>query len=41
MSKPGSTGREAWDGRLDDTQVSKIETELAALINELGYESSH
>jgi hypothetical protein len=41
MSKPGSTGREAWDGRLDDIQVKKIEADLEDLINELGYESSH
>jgi hypothetical protein len=41
MSKPGSTGRTAWEGRLDESQVSKIEAELAELIDELGYESSH
>lgn len=41
ISRPGSTGREAWEGRLDDAQVSKIEAELADLIDELGYASSH
>jgi hypothetical protein len=41
ISQPGSTGRTAWEDRLDDTQVLKIEAELADLIDELGYESSH
>jgi hypothetical protein len=37
---PGSVGREAWEGRLDDSQVSMIETELADLMGQFGYESA-
>jgi hypothetical protein len=37
MGKPGSIGREAWEGRLDDSRVSKIEVELSDLMSEFGY----
>ena len=37
--RPGSVDREAWEGRLDDSQVSKIEAELSGLIGEFGYGS--
>ena len=37
MGRPGSVGREAWEGRLDDSQVSKIEVELSGLMSEFGY----
>ena len=39
MSRPGSVGRDAWESRLDDSQVSKIEFELSDLIGEFGYGS--
>ncbi len=37
MGRPGSVGREAWEGRLDESQVSKIEVELSGLMSEFGY----
>jgi hypothetical protein len=37
MGTPGSVGREAWEGRLDDSQISKIEIELSGLMDDLGY----
>jgi hypothetical protein len=40
MGTPGSVGREAWEGRLDDSQVSMIETELSDLMGQFGYEAS-
>ena len=39
MGRPGSVGRDAWEGRLDDSQVSKIEVELSGLMGEFGYVS--
>ena len=38
MGRPGSIGREAWENRLDDSQVAKIEAELSGLMREYGYE---
>jgi hypothetical protein len=40
MGTPGSVGRDAWEGRLDDSQVSMIETELSDLMSAFGYESA-
>lgn len=40
MGTPGSVGREAWEGRLDDSQVSMVEGELSDLMREFGYESA-
>ena len=37
--RPGSVHREAWEGRLDNSQVSMIEAELSGLIGEFGYGS--
>lgn len=37
MGRPGSIHREAWEGRLDESQVSKIEVELSGLLREFGY----
>jgi hypothetical protein len=37
MGRPGSVHREAWEGRLDDSQVSKIEVELSGLMSEFEY----
>ena len=37
MGRPGSVGREAWEGRLDGSQVSKIEVDLSGLMSEFGY----
>jgi hypothetical protein len=40
MGTPGSVGQEAWEGRLDESQVSMIETELSDLMSAFGYESA-
>jgi hypothetical protein len=37
MGRPGTVGREAWVGRLDESQVSKIEIDLSDLMSKYGY----